>query len=283
MKRGYADTPQGQIHYYVEGEGEPLIMMHATGSSRQFWKLQPLLAQHFKVYAFDTLGCGGSDDLQDPETVSIHDLALSITQAMDSLGIQKTHIFGLHTGNKIGAERGAAFPDRINKLILIGNSHSIMADQQELNDALGHVVASSLIRYPEDEAGTHLWKTWAHDFERIAQTWWDTTPIVEGKLTPEIMERRKVRVMDYLQLRENHQIYRAIFSFDFGKRMYDIKVPTLIIETRVPSEAHLPGQVEILAGRVPGGKGATVIARGGNAMESQADEYAKLAVDFIKG
>ena len=113
MKRGYADTPEGQIHYYVEGEGEPLIMMHATGSSRQFARLQPLLAQHFKVYAFDTLGFGGSDPLPHPETISIHDLAQSVVHGMDSLGIQKAYVYGLHTGNKIGADMGAAFPDRI--------------------------------------------------------------------------------------------------------------------------------------------------------------------------
>lgn len=281
MKRGYADTPEGQIHYYVEGEGEPLIMMHAAGSSRQFWKLQPILAQHFTVYAFDTLGCSGSDDLPNPETVSIHDLAQSIVHGMDSLGIQKAHIFGLHTGNKIGAELGAAFPDRIGKLILVGNSHSIMADQQELNDALGHVVADSLVRYEPDPAGGHLLKYWTHDFERVMSTWWGTAQATSTPLTPELMARRKLRVIDQVQLRENHEVYRAIFAFDFGKRMYDIKVPTLIIETRVPSEAHLPAQVDILAGRIPGGKGATVVARGGQAMDAQAEEYANLAVDFI--
>lgn len=280
MKRGYADTPEGQIHYYVEGEGEPLIMMHATGSSRQFWKLQPLLAKHFKVYAFDTLGCGGSDPLPHPETVSIHDLAQSIVHAMDSLGIPKAHIWGLHTGNKIGTEMGAAFPDRINKLILIGNTHSIMADQQELNDALGHVVASSLVRYAPDAAGGHLLKYWAHDFERVTATWWATGGL-DGALAPEIMERRKGRVIDYLQLRDNHEIYRAIFAFNLAERMRDIKVPTLVIETRVPSESHLPPQLDLLCARIAGSKGATVVASGGQAMEAHAEDYARLTVEFI--
>ena len=282
MKRGYADTPEGQIHYYVEGEGEPLLLMHATGSSRQFWKLMPLLAKRFRVYAFDNLGAGGSDPL--PPDVAIQDMARSFIHALDALGIEKTHIFGLHTGNKVGTEMAAGWPDRINRLILIGHTHSIMADQQELNDALGHVVASSVRRYEPDAAGGHLLKHWAADFQRLSTTWWDTESLTAKPLTPELLELRKERVIDFLQLRENHEVYRAIFAFDLGERMRQIQAETLIIEVRVPSEAHLPPQGELLVERVPRSRLFTLDnPAGGQAVDVKAEELARVTIEFLTG
>ena len=85
MKRGYADTQEGQIYYMTEGEGEPLILLHATGSSRQFKRLVPLLAKEYRVIAPDNLGEGNSDPI--PPNVKIVDLARSYIHFMDALGI----------------------------------------------------------------------------------------------------------------------------------------------------------------------------------------------------
>ena len=86
----------------------------------------------------------------------------------------------------------------------------------------------------------------------------NTEVVVSKALTPELLQRRKERVIDFLELRENHEVYRAIFAFDLGERMREIRVPTLIIEVRVPSEAHLPPQGELLKALVPDSHLATV-------------------------
>ena len=37
MKRAYADIPEGQMHYRMEGDGEPILLLHmAVGSSDEF-------------------------------------------------------------------------------------------------------------------------------------------------------------------------------------------------------------------------------------------------------
>src|SRR3970040_1617899 len=56
MKRGYADTPEGQIHYAAGGAGTPLRPLPKTGSSRQYGKLLPLLAEKYRTFAPDNLG-----------------------------------------------------------------------------------------------------------------------------------------------------------------------------------------------------------------------------------
>jgi len=39
MKRAYADIPEGQIHYRVEGNGNPILLLHmAVASSDEILK-----------------------------------------------------------------------------------------------------------------------------------------------------------------------------------------------------------------------------------------------------
>ena len=43
MKRAYTDIPEGQMHYRIEGDGEPLLLLHASvSSSNEFTR-----AMHF--------------------------------------------------------------------------------------------------------------------------------------------------------------------------------------------------------------------------------------------
>ena len=59
MKRGFADTSHGQIHYLTEGSGEPLLMLHMTPtSSQEFALVIPILAKKYWGIAMDTLGYG---------------------------------------------------------------------------------------------------------------------------------------------------------------------------------------------------------------------------------
>ncbi|MDO8751228.1 MAG: alpha/beta hydrolase [Dehalococcoidia bacterium] len=281
MKRGYADTPEGQIYYMTEGEGEPLILLHATGSSRQFWRLMPLLAKEFRVIAPDNLGEGNSDPI--PPNVQIEDLARSYVHFMDALGIEKAHVFGLHTGNKIGTEMAAGWPNRVGGFILCGNTHSIQLTREDSLAIMGPIVLPRLRKYEPLPDGSHLVKQWAAEFSSLSAAWWDTTTLTQQKLTQEVLERRKERILDLLQGLGEAEKYRAIFAYDLGARMRDIKVKTLVIEIRVPSEAHLPALGPKLVQRIPTSSLATVEhTAGGMTMEVKAEEFAQLILGFLR-
>jgi pimeloyl-ACP methyl ester carboxylesterase len=280
MRRGYADTPQGQIHYTTAGEGKPLLLLHQTGSSRQYWKLMPLLAQHYRTIAPDNLGSGNSDPL--PPNVRIADLARSMIDFMDILGVEKAHVFGFHTGNKIATEMAAAWPSRVDRLILCGHTHSIMADHEALNAALMAVVGPSLRKFEPEPAGSHLVKQWAADFSAVTNLWWDTTRFARETLTPELFQRRKERVIDKLQIRDVAEAYRAIFEFNLGERMQHIKSRTLIIEVATHQEEHLGRQGEKLVKLIAGSRLATVgHATGGLVVEAEAEQLAQLILAFL--
>ncbi len=281
MRRGYADTPEGQIHYRTAGDGDPLLLLHQTGSSRQYWKLMPLLAARYRTLAPDNLGSGNSDPL--PPDVQIADLARSMVHFLDAMKIEKAHVFGFHTGNKIATEMAASWPARIDRLILCGQTHSMMAEHEALNAALKAVVATSLRVFDPVADSSHLVKQWTKDFGVVANVWWDTADLAREPLTPELFHRRRERVLDHLQLRDVAEIYRAIFAFDLGARMRQIKARTLIVEVVTPAEAHLARQGERLTALVPGSRLATVEhAIGGMVVETQAEEIARLILDFLR-
>ena len=59
---GYAQAPQGQLHYRDAGSGDPILLLHQTPRSLdEFAELQPLLARNHRVIAMDMVGFGGSD------------------------------------------------------------------------------------------------------------------------------------------------------------------------------------------------------------------------------
>ncbi|XP_031114767.1 pheophytinase, chloroplastic isoform X2 [Ipomoea triloba] len=51
-----------RIHYVVEGEGAPIVLVHGFGASAFHWRYNiPELAKKYKVYALDLLGFGWSE------------------------------------------------------------------------------------------------------------------------------------------------------------------------------------------------------------------------------
>ncbi|KAH9319865.1 hypothetical protein KI387_021634, partial [Taxus chinensis] len=51
-----------KIHYVVQGEGPPIVLIHGFGASAFHWRYNiPQLAKKFKVYAVDLLGFGWSE------------------------------------------------------------------------------------------------------------------------------------------------------------------------------------------------------------------------------
>ncbi|KAG8383346.1 hypothetical protein BUALT_Bualt04G0002900 [Buddleja alternifolia] len=51
-----------KIHYVVEGEGSPIVLIHGFGASAFHWRYNiPELAKNYKVYAVDLLGFGWSE------------------------------------------------------------------------------------------------------------------------------------------------------------------------------------------------------------------------------
>lgn len=281
MKRGYANTPEGQIHFYNHGKGLPLLMLHET--PRSAWSFAPLikkLGAKFNCFAPDTLGFGMSD--APAEGANMEDLARSMIHFLDHLGIERVNVLGFHTGNKIAAAMAAIYPQRIDKSVLIGMTHSLIVSRKERNAAIMEVVRKHMGSYQENPDGSHLLRNWAADFSGLAQVWWNPAIMTARRITPSALRGQEARMVEMIQCRRHiAQVYSMNFDFDFSATLRRIKSPTQIIECCVPQEAHLGAQGPKMMKLLKKGELVTLQNAGFDATEAFASEIAQHASRFF--
>lgn len=157
MKKGYVYLPDGQMHYRVEGKGEPLLLLHqAPLSGLEFQDIIHLLSRDFMVIAPDLPGHGQSDD--PPREYGVEDYTKTIVRFMDDLGIRKANIGGNHTGSAVSMSIAVEYPNRVKKLILSGES---LIGAAEINAFLDMLKSRPMSRdIPIDEGGRFLVEAW---------------------------------------------------------------------------------------------------------------------------
>jgi pimeloyl-ACP methyl ester carboxylesterase len=112
-------TPEGDMHYVKKGIGYPLVMLHPLGTSTWAWSaVIDSLSQHYTCYAFDMLGHGESE--KPKRHFNIPDYALALDHACQLLNIHRGHYLGNSVGAILATEMAASFPERLDKLVLVG-------------------------------------------------------------------------------------------------------------------------------------------------------------------
>lgn len=250
MKRAYVDAPQGQIHVATEGEGPPLVLIGSAGrSARVFDGLIQRLSPDFRVLAVDLMGCGNSDPL--PPGAGIETLAGNVVSVLDAFGIERTHFYGFQTGNKVGAALAARWPHRVDRIVLAGQSHSLVPDKAHRDAAiLGNVTHYFGQR---GDAEAERLKLWATGFRRISDIWWHGS-LFSPPQDPMRFERARAATIDRVQaLPDATRTYEANFAYDLGADLCRIAAPTLLIEVVTPMEDRTIGRqgqrlLEIMSG-----------------------------------
>jgi pimeloyl-ACP methyl ester carboxylesterase len=104
VKRGYADTKYGQIHYYSSGsEGPLMFLFHETAlSGSEFVNSLPILGSGCRAVALDTPGYGMSYAPSAP--LSIEELSEQLASAIRQFGDGPYILVGVHTGSTLALE-----------------------------------------------------------------------------------------------------------------------------------------------------------------------------------
>lgn len=242
----YAYTDRGAVHYVEAGSGPPLLLFHATpGSHRAFRYLLPLLAPHFRTIAVDTPGYGNSDPV--PGTPSIESMAQSMVGLLDALSLPRAHLLGLHTGNKIAAAIAAQWPHRVDRVVLAGQTHSLIADRAERNAAIRDLVDHYFPRFASGGDGAHYVRTWLMAQADVQSIWWPQKLLSGASVTGKDVEIAESMVIDHLLgWRSIVSTYEANFAFDLTDAMRRIAAPTLVLEMQTEDEARFGAQAPAL-------------------------------------
>ena len=100
-----------QLAYDRTGAGEPLVLLHALGLSRQTWDpVVPALSAHFEVIAIDLPGFGDSEPLPAEIEPTPAALAAAVAGLLDELGIEKPHVVGNSLGGWVALELASMRP-----------------------------------------------------------------------------------------------------------------------------------------------------------------------------
>jgi pimeloyl-ACP methyl ester carboxylesterase len=108
------------IHYTVEGDGPPLVLLHAaTSSALEDWAAQrPALRQHFRLYLPDARGHARTRwDPADGWSYAM--LVDDLAAFADVLGLERFHVAGLSMGAATALGFAITDPGRLRSAILV--------------------------------------------------------------------------------------------------------------------------------------------------------------------
>jgi 3-oxoadipate enol-lactonase len=114
------------LNYVTEGlpGGSPLIFINSLGTDLRIWDdVVSQLASHYRIIRYDKRGHGLSDCPPAPYTIREH--ASDLAALLDYLDIRRASLVGISVGGMIALDFAAAWPQRVEKLVLCDTAAAI--------------------------------------------------------------------------------------------------------------------------------------------------------------
>ena len=114
MTESHVDVPGGRLFVVDEGEGPPLVLLHAGVADLRAWDamVAPLNEAGYRVVRFDTRGYGASTT-EDVE----FSLQADVIAVLDALGIGRAALIGNSRGGMIAFDTAIEYPDRVAAVV----------------------------------------------------------------------------------------------------------------------------------------------------------------------
>ena len=203
------------VHYRVEGEGKPLLLIHGAFSSlHTFDQWVHLLSDDHQIIRLDLPGFGLSDSIQGHD-YSITALVKFLTKFMDQMGIDQCDVAGSSLGGWLAWEMALRKSSRLNKLVLVSSAgfmedHSVplpfkVARTPVLGKVMKYAIKKSVLR-----------------------TFLNQVFVDQKKVTDELVDR----YYDLISREGNPEAFLSLANGKFRSRtnkLKDIKARTLIM------------------------------------------------------
>jgi pimeloyl-ACP methyl ester carboxylesterase len=114
-----------EIAFLDEGEGEPVVLVHGFGSTKEVNWVHPgwvttLTRGGRRVIALDNRGHGQSAKLYDPAEYHTDKMTEDVRALMDHLAIDRADVMGYSMGARICAFLSAGYPERVRAAVFGG-------------------------------------------------------------------------------------------------------------------------------------------------------------------
>jgi 3-oxoadipate enol-lactonase len=113
VTEGSVDLPGGSLHYEVQGDGPPLVFVHAGIADSRMWGPQvAAFAENYRVVRYDMRGFGRSPL---PEgTFYRHE---DLRTLLDHLAIEQAVLIGCSMGGQTAIDFTLTYPERVRALV----------------------------------------------------------------------------------------------------------------------------------------------------------------------
>jgi pimeloyl-ACP methyl ester carboxylesterase len=258
LRKNYADTRHGQIHYVTQGTGPVVVLLHQTPRSwDEYRDVIPLLSDRFRVVAPDTLGFGSSDVPSQPWSIEL--FADGVEDLLDALAIDGCGVVGHHTGGVVGLELAARRPAQVRALVMSGVPYVDAARRARVDGA------PTIDGVPISDDGSH-YRTL---FQKRAAFYPADRPDLRRRLLADA-----VRVGDRVE--EGH---RAVNAYRMEGRIGEVHAPTLVVcgELDAFSLPDVPRHLE----RLDRAEAAILPGVGVPSVDHDPERFARLVGEFL--
>jgi 3-oxoadipate enol-lactonase len=113
----FAESGPTRIYWEEAGEGDPVLLVMGLGMAcTGWWRTIPVLAERFRVLAFDNRGVGRSD--RPPGSYTLTQMAGDALAVLDAAGAESAAVYGISMGGMIAQELAIQHPERVRALVL---------------------------------------------------------------------------------------------------------------------------------------------------------------------
>ena len=208
------------------GEGPPLIMLHAAGTSgRIWWQHIPRLAGRFQVLAIDLPGHGQSPRPKEP--LSIEGMSEEIYQTLQALNMSQIDLVGLSLGGMVAQMLAVDHPSSVRSLTLCDTLCEIGPPQAQVLEERARAV---------EEGGM------AAIAKSTLERWFSASFLASH---PDVVSEIE-KLLLAADPTVNAQTWRAIAKLNVVSRLQKLHVPALVINGSLDNSIP-PGEGERLA------------------------------------
>jgi pimeloyl-ACP methyl ester carboxylesterase len=247
--------PDG-VRLYHELHGDehapPLILLEGMGGDIPGWRRNiPVLARELRVIAYDFRGNGNSDEPAGPVTMAT--FVDDTFAVLDSLGIDRAHVYGQSFGGMVAQELALTRSERIRTLIL-ACTHA----------GPRHVVRGNRSSVPKGEPWRSMY-----------------APGFPDRHPEHVAEDLRIGAAQPKHPEGGRRQWEAMQVFDSYERLPSLRVPTLVLHGS-EDQAIAVGNAELLAERILDAE-LVVFEGAGHLYHSEQAGAADAAVlDFVR-
>jgi pimeloyl-ACP methyl ester carboxylesterase len=110
--------------YEVAGEGEPVLLVHGLGGSRNDWRPQLPALAGYRVVRYDQRGHGASSKPRGRYT--IRQLAGDAAALIEALALGPVHVVGLSLGGMVAFQLGVDRPELVRSLTIVNSGPEVV-------------------------------------------------------------------------------------------------------------------------------------------------------------